>query len=88
MIKMPDGSGKRNTLMKESKIIELCPLWDRGEGRLKSAPVMDDRIAALVQMAQEGPIKLYLKPNPYRTSDRSPHAFLLVLPMLKRRGGK
>jgi hypothetical protein len=79
-------ANKRAPLLKESKIIELCALWDRGEGRMKSAPIMDDRLQELLAMAQEGPVKLYVKPNPYRTSEKAPHAFLLAMPASKRRG--
>ena len=74
--------------MSKSSIIELCALWDRGDGRMKSAPVMDDRLMELVRMAQDGPVKLYLKPNPNRMTERAPHAFLLAMPASKRRSGK
>ena len=72
-------------MTKSSSIIEICALWTRGEGRLKSAPVMDDRLQELVRMAQVGPVVLYLKPNENRASDKAPHAFLLAMPASKRR---
>ncbi|MGO9116047.1 MAG: hypothetical protein ACLQPD_00355 [Desulfomonilaceae bacterium] len=65
--------------MKKSPVIELCPMWDRGEGRLRSAILMDDRLTELIQMAKEGPVMLFLKPNENPKSINSPNAFLLAV---------
>ena len=65
--------------MKKSPVIELCPMWNRGDGRMRSAVIMDDRLTELIQMAKEGPVMLFLKPNENPKSMKSPNAYLLAI---------
>lgn len=70
--------------MKAPKTIELCPLWDRGAGRMRSAPLMDDAIQELVRMAREGPLLLFVKPREKRGNPKAADAVLLAIPLGKR----
>jgi hypothetical protein len=69
--------------MADLKLLELVPLWEQGNGDMKSADVMDDRAEDLRRMMQEGPVKLYLKRVLIKRSQRSPDAVLLILPKKK-----
>jgi len=66
--------------MRDLKLVEFVPMWEQGNGDMKSSDVMDDRLEDLRRLMQEGPVRLYLKRVQTKRTQRSPDAVLLILP--------
>jgi len=70
--------------MSKPKIVEVAAMWKRPDGSYSSPPVMDDRLADLATLMQQGPVRLFLKPVTEKRSAKAPDAHLLAIPLQDR----